>query len=184
MEEGGQPVVKALLILNAEGKRICSRFCDKSLFPDLAAEKALEEAVVKKVSLSSDGFEAMEDVFDHEDFIVVFKQVDDILYFAVAMNDENEVILAEVLSTLDEAVALLLHHQVFEENLLLNLKKILLVVDELVDQEGVILECNAADLVSRVGLPSYFADGVPLGEQTLTQALQTARDQFTRSILS
>lgn len=126
----------------------------------------------------------MEDVFDYEDFIVVFKQVDDVLLFVVGMSDENEVVLSEVLTTLDESLTMLLHHHVFEENLLVNLKKVLLVVDELVDQEGVILECSAPELVSRVGSTSYFAEGVPLGEQTLTQALQTARDQITRSILS
>lgn len=49
------------------------------------------------------------------------------------------------------------------------------------------METDSVQLVSRVSNlvgRGYFGEGIPLGEQTLTQALQTARDQLTRSILS
>eukprot|EP00180_Rhodochaete_pulchella_P004729 Plantae.Rhodophyta-Rhodochaete_pulchella.ctg9431.p2 GENE.Plantae.Rhodophyta-Rhodochaete_pulchella.ctg9431~~Plantae.Rhodophyta-Rhodochaete_pulchella.ctg9431.p2 ORF type:complete len:212 (+),score=49.82 Plantae.Rhodophyta-Rhodochaete_pulchella.ctg9431:70-636(+) len=184
LEGVDQPLVKALLILNAEGKRVCSRFCDRKIFPGLTEEKAFEEALAKKVTVASDGFEAMEDVFEFGDFIVVFKQIDDLLFFVAGIASENEVVLADVLNTLDESLMMLLHNQVYEENVLKNLKSVLLIVDELVDQEGIIMETSASELVQRIGQSAHFADGIPLGEQTLTQALQTARDQITRSILS
>lgn len=47
------------------------------------------------------------------------------------------------------------------------------------------METDAAELAVRVGpAGSSFSDSIPLGEQTLTQALQQARDQITRSILN
>lgn len=179
-----QPLVKAVVVINHEGKRICSRFCDRKLWGEQEAQRAFEMSLLRKVQALGDVSDSV-DVMEFKDFVIAYKQADDLYMFVVGGANENELIMAEVLEALDEALNITMRGQVFEEAVLENLESLLLVVDELVDQEGIIMESDAVELAARVGQRGgNFIDQVPLGEQTLGQALQTARDQLTRSILS
>lgn len=179
-----QPLVKAVVVINHEGKRICSRFCDRSLWSDQESQRAFEMSLLRKVQAMGDVSENV-DVMEFSDYVIAYKQADDMYMFVVGGGQENELIMAEVLQALDETLHITMRGQVFEEAVLENLESMLLVVDELVDQEGVIMESEPQELAMRVGQHGGgFMDQVPLGEQTLGQALQTARDQITRSILS
>lgn len=179
-----QPLVKAVIVINHEGKRICSRFCDRIEWGDQEAQRAFEMSLLRKVQAMGDVSDSV-DVMEFKDYVVAYKQADDLFMFVVGGADENELIMAEVLTALDETLHIIMRAQVFEEAVLEKLESLLLVIDELVDQEGVIMESEANELAARVGQQGVsFMDQVPLGEQTLGQALQTARDQITRSILS
>lgn len=179
-----QPLVKAVIVINHEGKRICSRFCDRIEWNDQEAQRAFEMSLLRKVQAMGDVSDSV-DVMEFKDYVVAYKQADDLFMFVVGGTDENELIMAEVLAALDETLHIIMRGQVFEEAVLEKLESLLLVIDELVDQEGVIMESEATELAARVGQQGgSFMDQVPLGEQTLGQALQTARDQITRSILS
>lgn len=179
-----QPLVKAVVVVNHEGKRICSRFCDRKIWEDDEAQRGFEMSLLRKVQAMGEISDGV-DVMEFKEFIVAYRQSDDLFLFVVANSDENELIMAEVLQALDDALNIVLRNQVFEEVVLENLESLLLVIDELVDQEGIIMETDPAELAARVGQQGgSFMDQVPLGEQTLGQALQTAREQITRSILS
>jgi len=184
-------------MLNGEGNRICARYCNVSvsaaagqkskLSTDLALQRTLELGLFRKMQVMTEvpAEASVEDIFEFDgSYLVVFKPVDDVFVFVVSEINENEIIISDTLGTFCGALDLLLRGQVYEENILNNLKAVLLCLDELVDQEGIILESDSQELASRVGQQSYFTDAIPMGEQTLTQALQTARDQITRSILS
>jgi coatomer subunit zeta len=122
---------------------------------------------------------------EFRDYVVAYRSSDDLLMFVAGGKDENELIMAEVLQALGDTLTHMLRGQVYEEAILEHLQGVLLVIDELVDQEGVIMESDPLELAARAGQQTTsFMDQVPLGEQTLSQALQTARDQITRSILS
>ena len=179
-----QPRVKAVVVINHEGKRICSRFCDRIEWPDQDTQQKFEMSLLRKVQAMGDASDSV-DVMEFKEYVVAYKQADDLFMFVVGGALENELIMAEVLQALDETLNITMRGQVFEEAVLENLESLLLVVDELVDQEGVIMESEPTELAARVGQQGgSFMDQVPLGEQTLGQALQTARDQITRSILS
>lgn len=179
-----QPLVKAVVVINHEGKRIHSRFCDRVRWPDQESQRSFEMSLLRKVQAMGDLSDGV-DVLEFKEFVVAYKQADDLFMFVVGGLGENELIMAEVLQALDETLNITMRGQVFEEAVLENLESLLLVIDELVDQEGVIMECEPGELAERVGMQGgSFIDQVPLGEQTLGQALQTARDQITRSILS
>ncbi len=60
-----------------------------------------------------------------------------------------------------------------------NLEIIMLALDEAVDN-GIILEADPASVVSRVALRG---DDIPLGEQTVAQVLQSAKEQLVWSLL-
>lgn len=179
-----QPVVKAVIVINSSGRRICSRFCDRKQWGDLASQRLFESKLLEKVASMGEAIDQV-DVMELGEYLVAYKQCDDVFMFVVGGANENELILADVLQTLDEALVTLLRGQVYESAILENLMHLLLVVDELVDAEGVIMESDPMELAARVNSNSgSIMDNVPIGEQTLSQALQTARDQITRSILS
>ena len=63
------------------------------------------------------------------------------------------------------------------------LDTVLLALDELVDG-GVILETDANVIANRVSMRGVEGEqATPLAEQTLSQALATAKEQITRNLL-
>ncbi|XP_022720314.1 coatomer subunit zeta-2-like isoform X2 [Durio zibethinus] len=116
-----------------------------------------------------------------ENYIVVYKFVQDLHFFVTGGENENEIILATVLQGFFDAVGLLLRGTVDKKEALENLDLILLCLDEIVDG-GIILETDANVIAGKVASHSLDA-GAPLSEQTITQALATAREHLTRSLL-
>ncbi|KAK9267214.1 hypothetical protein L1049_009634 [Liquidambar formosana] len=116
-----------------------------------------------------------------ENNIVVYKFVQDLHFFVTGGEEENELILATVLQGFFDAVGLLLRGNVDKKEALENLDLILLCLDEIVDG-GIILETDANVIAGKVASHSMDA-GAPLSEQTISQALATAREHLTRSLL-
>eukprot|EP00455_Lapot_gusevi_P044286 TRINITY_DN550_c0_g1_i2.p1 TRINITY_DN550_c0_g1~~TRINITY_DN550_c0_g1_i2.p1 ORF type:complete len:119 (-),score=23.30 TRINITY_DN550_c0_g1_i2:114-470(-) len=114
-----------------------------------------------------------------ERYIAVYKHCADVFFYIISSTEENELIVSSVLQCLEESMSMLLRNQVGKRTLVDNLDLLLLAIDEIVD-DGVILENDPQMVVSRVSMKGQETD-IPLAEQTFTQALQTARDQFIRS---
>ena len=68
-----------------------------------------------------------------------------------------------------------------KQSALENLDLVLLAIDELIDG-GLILETDPATIVSRVAMTDEGMEH-SLTEQTITQALATAREQLSRNLL-
>jgi hypothetical protein len=68
-----------------------------------------------------------------------------------------------------------------KKTVLENLDLVLLCLDEIVDS-GIILDSDADTIVGKVEMHGADAD-VPLSEQTISQALATAREHLARSLL-
>ncbi|XP_038989005.1 coatomer subunit zeta-2-like isoform X3 [Phoenix dactylifera] len=116
-----------------------------------------------------------------DNYIVVYKFVQDLHFFVTAGDDENELIIATVLQGFVDAVGLLLRNEVDKRMALENLDLILLCLDEIVDG-GIILETDASVIAGKVA--SHGLEGAgSLSEQTISQALATAREHLARSLL-
>ncbi|GER28397.1 coatomer subunit zeta-1 [Striga asiatica] len=116
-----------------------------------------------------------------ENNIIVYKFVQDLHFFLTGGDDENELILATVLQGFVDAVTLLLRNNVDLREALENLDLILLCLDEIVDG-GIVLETDGSVIAGKVASHT-MDDGAPLSEQTISQALATAREHLTRSLL-
>ncbi|KAG6405054.1 hypothetical protein SASPL_132636 [Salvia splendens] len=172
------PAVKNILLLDSEGNRVASKFFTDD-WPTNKAKEAFEKAVFTKTQKTNARTEAEITMF--EDNIIVYKFVQDLHFFVTGGEDENEMILATVLQGLFDAVAILLRDNVDKREALENLDLILLCIDEIVDG-GIILETDASSIASKVSTNSIDS-AAPLSEQTLSQALTTAREHFVRSLL-
>ncbi|MCO5571138.1 hypothetical protein L7F22_024871 [Adiantum nelumboides] len=172
------PLIKNILLLDSEGKRVAVKyFCDE--WPNHASKLAFEKSVFTKTQRTNARAEAEIGMFDG--YIVVYKFVSDLHFYVTGGDDENELILATVLQGFFDAVSLLLRNNVDKRTVLENLDLIFLCIDEIVDG-GIILETEANVIAAKVAMRGADAD-VPLSEQTLTQALATAREHLARSLL-
>ncbi|XP_010418044.1 PREDICTED: coatomer subunit zeta-1-like [Camelina sativa] len=169
------PKVKNILLLDSEGKRVAVKYYSDD-WPTNTAKEVFEKAVFTKTQKTSARTEV--EVTELENNIIVYKFAQDLHFFVTGGNEENELILASVLQGLFDAVTLLLRGNVDKREALDNLDLIFLCFDEIIDG-GIVLETEATVIAGKVGIESTDA---PLSEQTISQALATARD-LTRSLL-
>ncbi|KAL3898223.1 MAG: hypothetical protein SGCHY_002894 [Lobulomycetales sp.] len=128
--------------------------------------------------------------------VVLCKASLDVFLYLVGSPDENELILSAVLQTYYDALSILLRSQVEKRAIMDNLDLVFLALDETVS-DGILLESDASIIASRVtkrpdqdamgrdgpGGFSLGSSGVPLGEQTISQAIQSAKEQIAKSLL-
>ncbi|XP_057996700.1 coatomer subunit zeta-1 isoform X1 [Hevea brasiliensis] len=172
------PKIKNILLLDSEGKRVAVKYYSDD-WPTNSAKEAFEKGVFTKTQHTNARTEA--EITMLENNIIVYKFIQDLHFFVTGGEDENELILATVLQGFFDAVGLLLRGNVDKKEALENLDLILLCLDEIVDG-GITLENDANVIAGKVASNSMDA-GAPLSEQTITQALATAREHLTRSLL-
>lgn len=164
--------------MDSEGKRVAVKYYSDE-WPTNSARVAFEKSVFTKTQKTNARSEA--EITMLENNIIVYKFVQDLHFFVTGGDDENELILATVLQGFYDAVTLLLRNNVDQREALENLDLILLCLDEIVDG-GIILETDGSIIAGKVATHS-MDDGAPLSEQTISQALATAREHLTRSLL-
>ncbi|XP_029672284.1 coatomer subunit zeta-1 isoform X2 [Formica exsecta] len=98
---------------------------------------------------------------------------------AMGSSHENELILMSVLNCLYDSVSQILRKNVEKRAVLDSLDIVMLAMDEICDG-GIILDADASSVVQRVALRT---DDIPLGEQTVAQVLQSAKEQLKWSLL-
>uniref|UniRef100_A0A061RHV0 Coatomer subunit zeta n=1 Tax=Tetraselmis sp. GSL018 TaxID=582737 RepID=A0A061RHV0_9CHLO len=172
------PVVRNLLLLDSEGKRIAVKYYGSEC-PSVPAQANYEKSVFSKTSRTNARGEAEIIMFD--DVVVVYKFIGDLMFYVTGASDENELILYTVLQAFYDSVSLLLRDAVEKKTVLENLDLVLLAMDEIVDS-GIILETDPSVVAARVAMRGADSD-VPLSEQTFSQALASAKEQLARSLL-
>ncbi|XP_073300639.1 coatomer subunit zeta-1-like isoform X2 [Primulina huaijiensis] len=171
------PSIKNILLLDSEGKRVAVKYYADD-WPSNSLKETFEKTVFTKTQKTS---ARTEEITMLENNIIVYKFVQDLHFYVTGGEDENELILFSVLQGFFDAVGILLRGNVEKKEALENLDLILLCIDEIVDG-GIILETDASSIASKVATHSIDS-GAPLAEQTISQALATAREHLTRSLL-
>ncbi|KAJ4851640.1 hypothetical protein Tsubulata_028732 [Turnera subulata] len=170
-------MVKNILLLDSEGKRVAVKYYSDD-WPTNSAKLAFEKSLFTKTMKSNARTEAEITMFDNH--TIVYKFVQDLHFFVTGSDDENELILAAVLQGFFDSVSLLLRNTVDKREALENLDLILLCLDEIVDR-GMILETDANVIAGKVAVNS-MDPSAPLSEQTISQALNVAREHLTRTL--
>lgn len=114
-----------------------------------------------------------------EGLTCVYKSNVDLFFYVVGSSHENELILASVLNALYDSINQILRKNVEKRSLLENLDAAFLVVDEICDG-GIVLDSDASSIVQKVSIRS---EDTPLGEHTMSQVLQSAKEQIKWSLL-
>uniref|UniRef100_A0A3Q3JJV7 Coatomer subunit zeta n=1 Tax=Monopterus albus TaxID=43700 RepID=A0A3Q3JJV7_MONAL len=142
-------------------------------YPTVKEQKAFEKNIFNKTHRTDSEIALLEGL------TVVYKSNIDLFFYVIGSSHENELMLMAVLNCLFDSLSQMLRKNVERRALLENMEGLFLAVDEIVDG-GVILESDPQQVVHRVALRG---DDVPLTEQTVTQVLQSAKEQIKWSLL-
>ncbi|XP_067301817.1 coatomer subunit zeta-1 isoform X1 [Pseudorasbora parva] len=184
--------VKAVLIMDNDGERLYAKYYDDT-YPTVKEQKAFEKNIFNKTHRTDSEIALLEGL------TVVYKSNIDLYFYVIGSSHENELMLMAVLNCLFDSLSQMLRKNVEKRALLENMEGLFLAVDEIVDG-GVILESDPQQVVHRVALReaskpavlkssaspsliSFQGDDVPLTEQTVTQVLQSAKEQIKWSLL-
>jgi glycyl-tRNA synthetase beta subunit len=106
----------------------------------------------------------------------------DAWFFVVSRQNENELILANVLNALTDALTTTLR-SIDKRTMLDNYDSVLLTVDELVDG-GMILETDATAISNRVGMKAANTEpAAPAETSSFSFAFTTAKESWARSLM-
>ncbi|CAA7398148.1 unnamed protein product [Spirodela intermedia] len=172
------PKVKNIVLLDSKGKRVAAKYCTDD-WPTFSAKLAFEKSVFTRTQKTNAQTEAEVAMIDG--FVVIYRFIQDLIFFVTGGDDENELILETVLQGFTDAVGLLLRNNVDKKTAVENLDVILLCLDEIVDG-GIILETDGSAIAEKVS-GNASDGGSILSDQTITQALATAREHLARSLL-
>ncbi|XP_049804767.1 coatomer subunit zeta-1 [Schistocerca nitens] len=165
--------VKGIAILDNDGNRILAKYYDKNIFPSAKEQKTFEKNLFTKTH------RANAEIIMLDGLTCVYRSNVDLFFYVMGSSQENELILVSVLNCLYDAVSQILRKNVEKRVVLENLDIVMLALDEICDG-GIIMEADPSALVSRVALR---VDDIPLGDQTVSQVFQSAKEQFKWPIL-
>ncbi|XP_066157778.1 coatomer subunit zeta-1 [Euwallacea fornicatus] len=165
--------VKGIAILDSDGNRILAKYYDKNIFPTSKEQKGFEKNLFNKTH------RANAEIIMLDGLTCVYKSNVDLFFYVMGSSNENELILMSVLNCLYDSVSQILRKNVEKRAVLEALDIVMLAMDEICDG-GIIIDADSSSVVSRVALRS---DDIPIGEQTVAQVFQTAKEQLKWSLL-
>ncbi|CAF1070912.1 unnamed protein product [Adineta ricciae] len=165
-------VIKGIIILDNDGNRLLAKYYNQS-YATIKEQKEFEKSLFNKTHKGSG------DVILLDNWTIVYRNNVDLLFYVVGSTDENELMLNSVLTCLFDSLSTMLRKNVEKRYLYENLDLVMLTLDEICD-DGIVLESDPMLIAQRVQLRQ---DDVPLGEQTVTQVLNHAKEQIKWSLL-
>lgn len=130
MENADIPSVAAILLLDADGKRIIVRYY-KSSFATTAEEMAFEKKLHDKTVRTNAKTEP--EIIILDGLVTVYRNSADIWMYVVGTQTENELVLVNVLSAMHESLSSLLRSPVDKRSMLDNFDTLLIAIDEMID---------------------------------------------------
>ncbi|VEN61763.1 unnamed protein product [Callosobruchus maculatus] len=165
--------IKGIAILDNDGNRILAKYYDKNIFPTAKEQKAFEKNLFNKTH------RANAEIIMLDGLTCVYRSNVDLFFYVMGSSHENELILMSVLNCLYDSVSQILRKNVEKRAVLESLDIVMLAMDEIVDG-GIIIDADSGSVVSRVALRN---DDIPIGEQTVAQVFQSAKEQLKWSLL-
>lgn len=177
------PQIKGIVILDDEGQRLVAKYYGDDMDTE-EKQFAFEKLLFNKTSRLQTARHDT-DIIMLDQSVIVFHFISDCLFYVCGKVDDNELLYEAVLNALVEVLGKLLSNglgsQVEKITVLEQLEKVLITVDELVE-DGVVLETDPTVVVNRVAMRGADSD-IPLAEQSLSQVMAAAREQMTRALL-
>lgn len=168
--------VKGICILDNDGNRILSKYYDETLFETTKEQRAFEKKLFGKTH------RANTEIIMFDGITCLYKSNIDLFFYVFGSADENELVLASVLTAYYDAISIVLRDAVEKVNLFENMDAVMLITDEIVDG-GIILESDPGALAQFVVKAGKDTD-LPLGDQTLSQALNVAGGLLRKHLLN
>ncbi|KAG0674108.1 Coatomer subunit zeta [Kluyveromyces marxianus] len=165
--------VKAIIILDGEGKRLYSKYFHaphEPTSPDsLAGSSKKQKEFESNLFNKTHGQNA--DIMVLNDHLVLYREYVDVSLYLIGGIDENELVLQEAFNGLKDALELILDTGIDKRNIQEHYDMVVLAVDEFID-DGIILETDPATIASRVTKPP--SKDIPLNIELSEKGLLSA----------
>ncbi|SBS81209.1 coatomer zeta-1 subunit [Plasmodium ovale curtisi] len=112
-------------------------------------------------------------------YIVLCLSINDVNMYIVGDENDNEIILYELMQTIQDSLNNITNNQIGKKQLIDKLDLVYLLLDEIADC-GIIMETNSNVIISRL----YMQEGELHEHTPLNQAISSAKDNIIRSLLS
>ncbi|KAH9485633.1 putative coatomer subunit zeta [Psilocybe cubensis] len=175
--------VQAFIVLDTEGNRVLAKYYRPKSHPQgesknlltLKEQKAFEKGLWQKTK------KAGGDIILYDSHLIVYKHSLDLILYFIAGPTENELMLYSALSSLTDALSILLRNALEKRAVLENLDLVLLCLDETID-DGIIVDTDSAAIASRVSRPRADTTEIVINEQTLMSAYLTVKEKMQQRI--
>lgn len=215
--------IQAFFIIDSEGNRVLAKYYHPRSHPDgeskefntLKDQKAFEKGLwqkTKKAGGKSVVSEAklvtmhmliprslLGDIILYDSHLAVYKHSLDLILYFIAGPTENELMLSAALTSLIDALSMLLRNSLEKRAVLENLDLVLLCLDETIDDgygipfstcvtypytesARIIVDTDAAAIASRVSRPRPDTTEIVINEQTILSAYQTVKERVQQRI--
>ncbi|EEA06755.1 clathrin adaptor complex small chain family protein [Cryptosporidium muris RN66] len=168
------------IILDSDGERIASRYYGNyksNSFMRLCNQLEFEKQLYQKGSKLAGRNEA-EAIFVDE-FLCLVYAINDICIYLISKKSENELILLDVINCIYGTLLTVTVNNISKKSLFENLDSVHLILDEVVDESGIILETDPRVVYQRIRMQGSNA----LEETSFNQAFTTAKENIMRSFL-
>ncbi|KJP89110.1 hypothetical protein AK88_01196 [Plasmodium fragile] len=112
-------------------------------------------------------------------YTILYLLINDVSIYIVGDESDNEIILHEVMQTVQQCLDNVTNNQIGKKQLLDKLDSIYLILDEIADS-GIILETNPNVIINRL----YMHESDLQEHTPLNQAISSAKENIIRSLLS
>ncbi|TFK44994.1 coatomer protein [Crucibulum laeve] len=171
--------IQAFIILDSEGNRVLAKYYrpknhpqgESKEFLTLKEQKAFEKGLFQKTK------KAGGDIILYDSHLAVYKHSLDLILYFIAGPTENELMLSTALTSLTDALTMMLRNSLEKRGVLENLDLVLLCLDETID-DGIIVDTDSAAIASRVSRPRPDTTEIVINEQTIMSAYQTVKEKM------
>lgn len=170
--------IHGIVILDADGKRMFSKYYHPD-FSTLESQTTFEANVYSKSQKGDSSGSQEVDIIVLKNYVCVFKHEVDLFFYLFADKNENELVCAEVLSALIDALQLIFRNQLEKRTLLENFDLIVLAVDEVLES-GIIMEIDPQTIHQKVVSTETGFGATTTGDgdvDALSQVFAGAKDQ-------
>eukprot|EP01016_Furgasonia_blochmanni_P033221 TRINITY_DN3458_c0_g1_i1.p1 TRINITY_DN3458_c0_g1~~TRINITY_DN3458_c0_g1_i1.p1 ORF type:complete len:292 (-),score=39.12 TRINITY_DN3458_c0_g1_i1:116-991(-) len=132
----------------------CSSYVLKTsegILDDVDVQKTFEKNLYEKSKklTSTKALKASDtEIFTYNNFVVIFKVLNDVSVFVLGEFDENEAFLSQVITTLVDALGNITKNQINKRSILENYEHLVILVDEMLD-EGLVVNLDPLVIVAR-----------------------------------
>ncbi|CDU17296.1 coatomer subunit zeta, putative [Plasmodium yoelii] len=141
-------------------------------------QKQFEYNIINKIKKTSSLLNEIE-ILSSNQYIILSLLINDIYIFIVGDENNNELILYEIMKSIQDSLNSITNNNIGKKQLIDKLDSVYLLLDEIIDN-GIVMETNPNVIVNRL----YMNEDDIQDLTSLNQAIYSAKDNIIRSLLS
>ena len=169
------PTVKAVLLIDLDGKRIYSKYYEKNPTLPINKQHDIEQRIAKSVAGKGNN-----ELFLLDKYVVLYRTMSDVIVAMLTDPQENEIFVNMALMCIVDGFERIFERNFDKKVALEYYDKIAIAIDEVID-DGIILETDSQQLADRVNFKNLEdEEGGSFTDISFASALNFAKGSFLK----